>query len=111
MLMHAVHRAFAGRFYQVARPAYFASATSSSQMAEPAAMEIAVVGAHLTGMPLNHQLTGLGATLVKASKTAPVYRMFALNTQPPKPALIRVPPGQVGPLDIEIWSMPLEKVG
>eukprot|EP00983_Pelagomonas_calceolata_P034152 1069541-Pelagomonas_calceolata.AAC.2 len=40
----------------------------------------------MTGLPLNHQLTDLHASFVKACKTAPVYRMYSLG---PRPALIR----------------------
>lgn len=55
---------------------------------------VAVVGAHLSGQPLNHQLTGLSARLVRACHTAPRYRLFALpGTTPPKPGLVRVAHG------------------
>ena len=51
-------------------------------------INIAVVGAHLTGQPLNFQLTERGATLVRAARTAPDYRLYALKgTVPPKPGL------------------------
>ena len=51
---------------------------------------VAVVGAHLSGEPLNHQLTELGGRLLRACRTAPVYRLFALpGTTPPKPGLVR----------------------
>ena len=53
-------------------------------------LSIAVVGAHLEGQPLHHQLTGRGATLVARTTTAPSYRMYALTTEPPKPGLVRV---------------------
>ena len=69
-------------------------------------MKIAVVGAHLSGLPLNHQLLDRGATLIRATWTAPWYRLFALpNTIPPKPGLLRVP-GEVGPgIELEVWEM------
>ena len=60
-------------------------------------IEIVVVGAHLTGMPLNHELAGAGGRLVKTCRTAGDYRLFALpNTTPPKPGLMREP-GYTGP--------------
>ncbi len=67
---------------------------------------IAVAGAHLSGMPLNPQLTSLGATLSRAALTAPGYRLYALaNTVPAKPGLVR-DPGFTGPgIAIEIWSL------
>jgi allophanate hydrolase len=47
-------------------------------------MIIAVVGAHLTGLPLNSQLTERGGKLIRETKTAANYRLFALpNTTPP----------------------------
>ena len=50
-----------------------------------------MVGAHLSGEPLNHQLTMSAARFVRATRTAPVYRLFALpNTTPAKPGLVRV---------------------
>jgi len=72
---------------------------------------IAVLGAHLSGLPLNHQLTDLGATLHRTCKTAPKYRFYALpNTTPPKPALLRVTEnGQQ--IELEIWLMAPQSFG
>jgi allophanate hydrolase len=81
-----------------------------------ARVEVAVVGAHLTGMPLNHLLTNRGGVLCNSTTTAPHYRLFALeDTTPPKPALVRTK----GPSDsaegfsiaVEVWSLPLAKFG
>jgi allophanate hydrolase len=78
----------------------------------PATVKVAVVGAHLSGMPLNSQLTERGATLVSAAETAPDYRFFALpGTLPPKPGLLRVAPGAGARIALEIWDMPLEHYG
>ncbi len=56
------------------------------------AIRLAVVGAHLRGMSLNHQLTSRGAAFVEVTKTAAEYRLFALShSVPPKPGLARVP--------------------
>ncbi|WP_043113021.1 allophanate hydrolase-related protein, partial [Pseudacidovorax intermedius] len=75
------------------------------------AMPIAVVGAHLTGMPLNHQLIARGAVLVEATTTAPHYRLYALpGTTPPKPGLQREP-GNGVPIALEVWSVPRAEVG
>ncbi|HEY5346584.1 MAG TPA: hypothetical protein VIJ72_00215 [Rhizomicrobium sp.] len=70
-------------------------------------IEIFVVGAHLTGMPLNKELLALGGELRRATKTAPDYRFFALpGTVPPKPGLIRSP-GTFGPgIAGEVWGLP-----
>ncbi|MDB5928363.1 MAG: allophanate hydrolase, partial [Polaromonas sp.] len=62
--------------------------------AAPGRMKLAVVGAHLSGMPLNGQLTERGARLAEATRTAPHYRLYALaGTVPPKPGLKRVTAG------------------
>jgi len=75
-------------------------------------VKVAVVGAHLSGMPLNGQLTERGATLVGAAETAPDYRFFALpGTVPPKPGLLRVAPGTGARIALEIWDMPIEHYG
>jgi len=72
-------------------------------------LRLAVVGAHLSGLPLNHQLTDLGAKLLQSARTAPVYRMYDLG---PKPALIRQQKDAEGfEIELEVWEVPLDKVG
>ncbi|HEY5196058.1 MAG TPA: allophanate hydrolase [Solirubrobacteraceae bacterium] len=67
---------------------------------------LAVVGAHLSGLPLNHQLTDLGATLVEATRTAPVYRLYALaGTVPPKPGLVRTQADDGESIELEVWRI------
>jgi allophanate hydrolase len=75
-------------------------------------LPIVVVGAHLSGMPLNPQLTTPGGHLVKKCRTAADYRLFALpNTTPPKPGLMREP-GFAGPgLEVEVWALPADAFG
>ena len=66
-------------------------------------IEIAVVGAHLSGLPLNHELLGLGGTFVRAGTTTPDYTLYALpNTTPPKPGLLR---GGSAAIAVEVWSL------
>lgn len=75
-------------------------------------VRVAVVGAHLSGMPLNNQLIERGATLVSTAYTSRDYRLFALaNTTPPKPGLLRVSPGQGGRIELELWDMPVTNYG
>ncbi len=76
-------------------------------------LSIAVVGAHLSGMPLNGQLTERGATLLRATTTSTAYRLHALpGTVPPKPGLQRVAPGDEGAaIALEVWAVPLAQVG
>jgi len=80
---------------------------------QPAAtVKVAVVGAHLSGMPLNGQLVERGATLVSVAETAPHYKFFALpGTTPPKPGLLRVASGTGARIALELWDMPLEHYG
>ena len=53
-------------------------------------VDLLVVGAHLNGQPLNHQLVSAGGSLLAEVRTAATYRLHALDTQPPKPGLVRV---------------------
>jgi allophanate hydrolase len=77
-----------------------------------ATVRVAVVGAHLSGMPLNGQLTERGATLLARTETAPHYRLYALpGTVPPKPGLLRVAPGEGAGIEVEVWEMPLTQYG
>jgi allophanate hydrolase len=71
----------------------------------PPGIPLAVVGAHLSGQPLNHQLTERGGRLLGPDRTAATYRLYALATTPPKPGLLRV---EVGgrPIALEIWELP-----
>jgi allophanate hydrolase len=78
----------------------------------PAMVRVAVVGAHLSGMPLNSQLTERGATLAGSAETAPHYRLYALpGTTPPKPGLLRVADNQGERIALEVWNMPLADYG
>jgi allophanate hydrolase len=82
--------------------------------ATPAAGEIAiaVVGAHLSGMPLNGELKGLGARLLETASTAPDYRLYALSgSNPPKPGLLRVASGKGSAIAVEIWALRAESFG
>ena len=79
---------------------------------KPATVKVAVVGAHLSGMPLNAQLIERGASLCTETVTAPNYKLFALpGTVPPKPGLLRVAPGTGSSIALEVWDMPVEHYG
>lgn len=73
-------------------------------------VSLAVVGAHLTGQPLNSQLLAMGAVLDRTTTTAPTYRLYALPTTPPKPGLVRVDEGGAA-IETEIWRLPAEGLG
>lgn len=71
-----------------------------------------VVGAHLTGQPLNWQLTERKARLVQATRTHGDYRLYALaNTTPPKPGLVYSPGFGGQGIEVEVWAMPEDTVG
>ncbi|MBQ4780702.1 allophanate hydrolase [Pectobacterium versatile] len=73
-------------------------------------VRLAVVGAHLTGMPLNHQLTRRDAVRVEETHTAENYRLYALaNTQPAKPGLAKSTDGAA--IIVELWDIPLARFG
>lgn len=72
---------------------------------------IAVVGAHLSGQPLNSQLLAIGGRLERTTRTAARYRLFALpNTQPPKPGLVRVASGGAA-IEVEVYALDAEAFG
>lgn len=75
-------------------------------------IEIVVVGAHLTGMPLNGELTRLGGVFRRAVATAQEYRFHALAGGPPKrPGLIRVTDGSGAAIATEVWALPAAGFG
>ncbi|MEQ1886873.1 MAG: allophanate hydrolase [Bryobacteraceae bacterium] len=72
---------------------------------------VAVVGAHLRGLPLNSQLTERDGTFVRKCRTAPSYKFFELpNSTPPKPGLARVNEGGSA-IEVELWELPTSKFG
>ena len=74
-------------------------------------VRLAVVGAHLTGMPLNVQLQERNALFVESSFTASNYRLYALpNTTPPKPGLIRTD-AEGAQIIVELWDVPVHHFG
>jgi len=93
----------------------FALPEARSEFLDPAGdahVTVAVVGAHLSGMPLNYQLTDRGARLLGPACTAPHYRLYCLpDTAPPKPGLIRCADGAGQAIEVELWRIPVEKFG
>jgi allophanate hydrolase len=88
-------------------------AGSDARLAEIAAcydqadVDLLVVGAHLSGQPLNHELVAAGGTLLGPATTAPCYRLYALDTRPAKPGLVRMGPERAGAsVAGEVWRLP-----
>ncbi|MFC7245639.1 allophanate hydrolase [Catellatospora aurea] len=73
-------------------------------------LPLLVIGAHLTGQPLNVQLTSAGGRCAAQVRTAAEYRLYALPTQPAKPGLVRVGSGG-GSIDGEVWLLPPAALG
>ncbi len=83
---------------------------SSVTPISPHHIRVAVVGAHLTGMPLNFQLTTRDAVHIETTKTSKNYALYALNgTVPPKPGLARQQDGQS--IIVELWDVPTARFG
>jgi allophanate hydrolase len=75
-------------------------------------VELAVVGAHLSGQPLNAQLTALGGRLRATTRTAADYRLFVLpNLVPAKPGLVRDPSFHGPGIEVEVWAIPEDRFG
>jgi allophanate hydrolase len=75
-----------------------------------ASVRLAVCGAHMSGLPLNGQLTERGGRLVRACRTAPRYRLYALPGGPPaRPGMLRAEPGRA--IEVEVWEVPVAAFG
>lgn len=73
-------------------------------------IEIAVVGAHMSDMPLNYQLMENGARFLRNDQTSNDYKLYCLSGyEPPRPGLIKIPGGSS--IDLEIWAMPKSNFG
>ena len=85
--------------------------TPGAEISTPT-VKVAVVGAHLSGMPLNTQLTERYSVLLEQTTTSANYRLYALpNTTPPKPGLKRVAAGEGEQIIVEVWEMPASAFG
>jgi allophanate hydrolase len=80
----------------------------------PNLIRVAVCGAHMSGLPLNHQLLERGARLARKTRTASLYRLFALTEfSPPRPGMLRADSGSNngGSIEVEVWEMPTAAFG
>ena len=92
-------------------PLVVSQAQPAAAACDPTEISLAVCGAHMTGLPLNHQLTDLGARLLQATHTAAVYELYALsNAAVPKPGMLRVSSGGAS-VPLEVWAVPLARFG
>ena len=73
---------------------------------------VAVVGAHLSGLPLNGELRALGGRLMETARTAAHYRLYALSGGTvEKPGLLRVADGDGASIEVEVWALPAAAFG
>ncbi|MDF1854606.1 allophanate hydrolase [Pseudooceanicola sp.] len=80
--------------------------------AAPEGLILAVCGAHMSGLPLNHQLTERGGAFLGAACTSDAYRFYALAGGPPdRPGLVRGTAGSGAEIAVELWQLPLAEVG
>ncbi|MCU1235461.1 MAG: Amidase [Candidatus Solibacter sp.] len=107
-----IGRAFSDEALLAIAQRFGTPAEAAGQACPTGCVALAVVGAHLTGQPLNWQLTDRGARVLKTCRTAPDYRLYALDgTIPPKPGLVR-DRGFRGPgIEVEVWAVPEDRFG
>ena len=78
----------------------------------PGEIEIVVVGAHLSGLALNHELTAAGGRFLRTGETRPDYRLYALPGGPPRrPGLIGIAAGEGHAIAVEVWALPAAGFG
>ncbi|HEX3349782.1 MAG TPA: allophanate hydrolase [Acetobacteraceae bacterium] len=66
------------------------------------------LGAHMSGLPLNHEIRALGGRFVRAAETTAEYRLYALGR---RPGLVRVDPGDGASIAGEVWALPTAAIG
>ena len=89
-----------------------APAKTSLPAPAPRTQTLAVCGAHMSGLPLNHQLTDRNATFRARARTSDAYSFYALAGGPPfRPGLVRGRPGTGAKIAVELWDIPSEHVG
>jgi allophanate hydrolase len=104
-----LHRAGTNTLGALGQP--MLSAAAGAVMLLPGHIPLAVCGAHMQGLPLNHQLRSRGAYLLRRSRTAASYRLFALPGGPPhRPGLVQVSQ-QGSAIELEVWAVPEEQLG
>ena len=79
--------------------------TAAEGRTGPTGIRLVVVGAHLTGQPLNHQLRSRGGRLISPVRTSAEYALYLLDTTPPKPGLVRLAAGGQA-IEAELWELP-----
>jgi allophanate hydrolase len=106
-LADALHRAFATTVGATGRPL---PPAAEPELLAPGETPLFCMGAHMGGLPLNHQLTALGGRFLRVASTAPAYRLYALyNPLGNRPGLLRAADGAA--IAGEVWALPTAAVG
>ncbi|MGE9761602.1 allophanate hydrolase [Pseudomonas sp. PDM20] len=85
--------------------------SSSANAARNDRARLVVCGAHLDGLALNWQLRQRRARLLRATQSAPAYKLYALAGGPPlRPGMLRVADGGVA-IEVEVWELPSAELG
>ena len=100
----ALHRAATGHIGATRQPLPPPAAPDSLAPGETA---LFCIGAHMSGLPLNHQVTALGGRLLRKTRTAPEYRLIDLGQ---RPGLLRTSEGGHA-IAGEIWALPETAIG
>jgi allophanate hydrolase len=108
-LLHLASRMQQALGGKLGATAHTLPAAESLDLLPSGQVRVAVVGAHLSGLPLNHQLTERNARLVSTTQTAPKYRVYALPDGK-RPGLIQVQEGGAA-IACEVWEMPASQFG
>ena len=108
-LLHLASRMQQALGGKLGATAHTLPAAESLDLLPSGQVRVAVVGAHLSGLPLNHQLTERNARLVSTTRTAPKYRVYALPDGK-RPGLIQVQEGGAA-IACEVWEMPASQFG
>ncbi|MEW5965774.1 MAG: allophanate hydrolase [Pseudomonadota bacterium] len=108
-LLHLASRMQQARGGTLGATGHALPAAESLEVLPGGQVRVAVVGAHLSGLALNSQLTGRGTRLVAVTQTAPKYRFYALPDGK-RPGLIQVA-GEGAAIACEVWEMPVDKFG
>jgi allophanate hydrolase len=101
-LADVIHRAATGRVGATAAPLPPPAAPDALAADETA---LFCIGAHMAGLPLNHQVTALGGRFLRLAQTTPGYRLFALGN---RPGLVSGGSGVIGG---EVWALPTAAIG
>ena len=101
-LADRIHRAATDRVGATSMPL---PAAMPPDALEPGETALFCVGAHMSGLALNGQVTGLGGRFLRVDRTVAEYRLFALGA---RPGLVG---GGGGAIEGEVWALPTAAIG